>query len=260
LSRQPDHPPPPPVVQRLAIQYAKRGRLRFTSHRDFARAFERALRRGSIPMAYSAGFTPHPKISWVGAAPTGVSSEAEYVEIGLAEQREPDAVGRELDAALPPGLDVVAVVEMASKGLADRVEASRWRVELSGVDPAEAERAVDAFLAMDTAPVERLMKDGRRTIDARAAVLGMRSRGETDTNELCAIIDLVVRHTTPATRPDDVLTALRQAAAMSTPITPMVTRLAQGLLGETPPAPGELPLLTDPLVPDVAATTGLPPA
>ena len=259
MARQPDGPPPPPVVQRLAIRYAKRGRLRFTSHRDFARAFERALRRGGVPMAYSAGFSPHPKISWVGAAPTGVASEAEYVEIGLAEAREPDAVRRDLDEALPPGLDVVTVVEMASKGLADRVEASQWRIELPGVDPVEASEAVERFLALEEAPVERLMKDGRRTIDARAAVLGMRVRGESGTDARCAIIDMVVRHTTPAVRPDDVLTALRQAA-LSTPITPVVTRLAQGLLGETPPAPGELPLLTDPLVPDVAATTGLPPA
>ena len=82
--RTPEGPPPPPVVQRLRIQYAKRGRLRFTSHRDFARAFERALRRAAVPMAYSAGFSPHPKISYVGAAPTGVASEAEYLEIGLA--------------------------------------------------------------------------------------------------------------------------------------------------------------------------------
>ena len=258
MARQPDGPPPPPVVQRLAIRYAKRGRLRFTSHRDFARAFERALRRGGIPMAYSAGFSPHPKISWVGAAPTGVASEAEYVEIGLAEAREPDEVRRDLDAALPPGLDVVAVVEMASKGLADRVEASLWRIELPRVASADAAAAVERLLALEEAPVERLMKDGRRTIDARAAVLGMRVRGESDTDAPCAIIDLVVRHTTPAVRPDDVLTALRQVA-LSTPITPVVTRLAQGLPSEVPPAPGELPPLTDPLALDVDATTGLPP-
>src|SRR5437764_10446180 len=101
MGRQPDGPAPPPVVQRLAIRYAKRGRLRFTSHRDFARAFERALRRAAIPMAYSAGFTPHPKISYVGAAPIGVASEAEYVEIGLAERQQPAEVRRRLDEALP---------------------------------------------------------------------------------------------------------------------------------------------------------------
>ena len=211
-------------------------------------------------MAYSAGFSPHPKISWVGAAPTGVASEAEYVEIGLAEERDPEAVRRDLDAALPPGLDVISVTATAHRGLAERVEASHWRAELPGVEQSEAASAVERFMALDSAPVERLMKDGHRTIDARAAVIGMNSRGKTDTGDRCAIIDVVVRHTTPATRPDDVLTALRQAASLSTPVTPVVTRLAQGLLGETPPAPGELPTLTDPLVPDVDATIGLPPA
>ena len=71
MARQPDGPPPPPTVQKLRIRYAKRGRLRFASHRDLARTLERALRRAQVPMAFSAGFSPHPKISYVGAAPTG---------------------------------------------------------------------------------------------------------------------------------------------------------------------------------------------
>src|SRR4051794_41622615 len=108
MARQPEGPPPPPTVQRLRVRYAKRGRLRFTSHRDFARAFERALRRAAVPMGYSAGFSPHPKISYVGAAPTGVASEAEYLEIGLAEERDPDDVRRGPDAALPARLDIPA--------------------------------------------------------------------------------------------------------------------------------------------------------
>src|ERR1700745_3631688 len=99
--RQPEGPPPPPIVQRIRIRYAKRGRMRLSSHRDFARAFERSLRRAEIPMAYSAGFHPHPKISYVGAAPTGVGSEAEYLEIGLARRCEPEAVRAALDAVLP---------------------------------------------------------------------------------------------------------------------------------------------------------------
>ena len=60
MPRTPDGPPPAPVVQRLRIRYAKRGRLRFSSHRDFQRALERALRRAAVPMAYSAGFQPAP--------------------------------------------------------------------------------------------------------------------------------------------------------------------------------------------------------
>jgi len=89
MARTPDGPPPPPAVQKLRLRYAKRGRLRFSSHRDFQRALERALRRSAVPMAYSAGFTPHPKVSYMGAAPTGTASEAEYLEIALAEA--PDA-------------------------------------------------------------------------------------------------------------------------------------------------------------------------
>src|SRR5579875_2300141 len=100
----PDGPPPPPVVQRVRLRYAKRGRLRFTSHRDFARAFERALRRAEVPMGYSAGFTPHPKIRYVGASPTGVASEAEYLEIGLARHVDVETLRASLDAVLPDGL------------------------------------------------------------------------------------------------------------------------------------------------------------
>ena len=62
------------VVQRLRLRYAKRGRLRFTSHRDFARAFERAVRRAGLPIGHSSGYSPHPKISYSNASPTGITS------------------------------------------------------------------------------------------------------------------------------------------------------------------------------------------
>jgi len=194
-------------------------------------------------MAYSAGFSPHPKVSYAGAAPTGVASEAEYLEIALAEHREPEDVRAALDAALPPGLDIVEVVEAAPPALAERIEASHWRIELPGLTSAEVARSVDAFLALTEAPVDKIMKDGPRRVDARGPVLslclsdsGVSEATKPDTEVTCAILDLVVRHVTPTVRPDDVLTALRQAAALTTPVTPRVTRLAQGLLGEMPPA------------------------
>ena len=74
------------------MQYARRGRLRFSSTRDFARAIERALRRAQVPMAFSAGFHPHPKISYANGAPTGTASEAEYFEISVTERVDPEAV------------------------------------------------------------------------------------------------------------------------------------------------------------------------
>src|ERR1700710_1774365 len=143
MARQPEGPPPPPTVQKLRIRYAKRGRLRFASHRDLARALERALRRAQVPMAFSAGFTPHPKISYLGAAPTGAASEAEYLEIGLAVRRDPEQVRAALDAALPDEIVVLEAGEAAdgTGSLADRIDAARWRVELPGVEPADLERA-----------------------------------------------------------------------------------------------------------------------
>lgn len=245
--RVPEGPPPPPVVQKVRIRYAKRGRLRFISHRDFARALERALRRAGAPVAFSAGFSPHPKISYVGAAPTGAASEAEYVEVALASRVEPEAFGRAVDASLPPGLDIVECVEALTGSLPDRIDGSAWDVRLPGVDPEDAQAALAAFLAEDVVEVDRPTKDGTRRIDARAAVRHAEVRASGD-EPACAILSLVVRHTTPAVRPDDVLSGLRAVAEFDLPAPPEATRSAQGLLDEA----GQL---ADPLAPDRAAST-----
>ncbi|TWG23483.1 TIGR03936 family radical SAM-associated protein [Actinoplanes teichomyceticus] len=222
-------------MQRIRLRYAKRGPLRFTSHRDFARAFERALRRAGVPIAFSQGFTPHPKISYASAAPTGVGSEAEYLEIGLQSVVDPEQLRAALDAALSPGLDVLEAVPAGEGSLADRIDASQWRLELPGVAPAAARDAVDAFLNASEVLVERMTKQGRRSFDARAAVTRCAVAGEPDLpfeagGVPCAIIDLVVRQVTPAVRPDDVLSGLRVVAGLEPPVPPRVTRLAQGTL------------------------------
>jgi radical SAM-linked protein len=224
-----------PVVQRIRLRYAKRGPLRFTSHRDFARAFERALRRAAVPMAYSAGFSPHPKISYAGAAPTGVASEAEYLEIGLQAEVDPQQLRVALDAALSPGLDVLDAVVAREGSLADRIDASRWLIELPEVEPAVAAEAVRAFLAAEEVLVERMTKQGRRSFDARNAVAFFAVTEQSGAPSgagaaRCAIIDLVVRQVTPAVRPDDVLSGLHVVAGLEPPVPPRVTRLAQGSL------------------------------
>ncbi|HEU5271158.1 MAG TPA: TIGR03936 family radical SAM-associated protein [Jatrophihabitans sp.] len=254
-------------VQRIRLRYAKRGRLRFTSHRDFARAFERSLRRADVPMAYSAGFHPHPRISYVGAAPTGVASEAEYLEIALAEHRDPAELAAVLDAALPAGLDIVQAVDAADcppGSLADAIQASEWQLELAA-DPGQLQDAVTAFLREEVVLVERLTKDGRREIDARGPVLAARvapavsgaaapavsgavapaasgavapaasgrpavsAAGSADPR---AILTVVVRQVTPTVRPDDVLAALRLVAGFAPSEPARATRLAQGPVDE----------------------------
>ena len=257
--------PTRPAVQHLVVRYAKRGKMRFASHRDVARAFERGVRRAGLPIAYSAGFTPHPKISYAGGAPTGVASEAEYLSLGLTARQDETQVCQRLDAALPDGIDVIDVTEDAGvggrpstgsgaspSGGFGHLEASEWRVVLPGVSSAAAQRAVAGFLTLGEAPVERLTDKGVRRLDARAAVIEMNvvemnviemnvvGMGPTTADpdggqgaavtgyEDCAILRMVVLHTAPAVRPEDVLTALREQAGIVPSSPPMTTRLAQG--------------------------------
>jgi radical SAM-linked protein len=223
--------------------------MRFASHRDVARAFERGVRTAGLPIAYSAGFTPHPKISYPGGAPTCVASEAEYLSLALTARQAEAQVCQRLNAALPDGIDVIDVTDEGGPGglvppaaggsggssprasnLFGHLEASEWEVVLPGVEPAVAGLAVAAFLARDEAPVERLTDKGVRRLDARAAVLEMyvSEHAAAIGNEDCAILRMVVLHTAPAVRPEDIVTALcgQDGIAPSSPS--MTTRLAQG--------------------------------
>lgn len=258
--RTPQGPPPAPGVQRLRVRYARRGRMRFTSVRDFQRVLERALRRAEIPVAFSAGFHPHPKISYANAAATGTASEAEYFDIHLSRRLAPADFAARLDAALPEGMDIVAAVEPPPGGLAELLVASRWRVEFRDTPRSVLDAAVCQLLASPGHTINRMTKSGPRDIDVRAALVaavladpdeGRALGGEAmayrpadgtgqDVTSHCEILHLVVRHTTPAVRPDDVITALRDlspdgesAAGGASPdlLRPaLIVRLAQGPL------------------------------
>lgn len=221
-------------------------------------------------MAYSQGFSPHPKISWAPAVPTGVASIAEYVELQLVESVEPEALRRELDAALPAGFDVLEVVTAEQGALAQQLEASRWRIEMPGVDPVSLRDAVARLMAADRVEVRRMTKHGFRSFDARAAVVSVEvreSEGEAPASIALSdnpssstpqvddwpngsapygILVAVVRQTTPVVRPDDVLNALRVVAGLAPPVAARATRWEQGRLDDDGG-------LTDPLALDRAA-------
>ena len=216
--QQPAQQPPP--VQWLQLRYCKRGRARFTSHLDFARAFERALRRAGVPLAYSSGFTPHPRVSYGNAAPTGAATEADYVEIGLAERCDPRALAEALSAALPDGMKIVAAAE--GRGIARLLTASAWRADVPGLDRAALEAAAAAFLAAPEVPVERLTKNGVRTFDAREPLLALSAPAD-------HTMELAVRHVVPLVRPDDVMQGLGRVDPAFRPTGPVLfTRLEQG--------------------------------
>lgn len=245
--RTPEGPPPPPAVQKLRIRYARRGRLRFSSSRDFARALERALRRAQVPMAFSAGFHPHPKISYAGAAPTGTASEAEYFEISVTERVDPELLREALDTALPEGLDILEVVEAGPGSLAERLQASEWEIAFPLSELSAVRDAVAALLASERLEVTRTFKTGPKTFDVRGAIVDVtvnERAAEGSESGPYAILRMVVQHTTPVVRPDDILTAMRSVADLESAVSPMVTRRAQGLL-QTAPAGVADPLAAD---------------
>ena len=94
-------------MQRLKIKYTKGEEIRFISHRDLMRLFQRAIRRAGIPIAYSQGFNPHMKISWGQALKVGQSSQGEYAELQLSEYIKPSQLRERLNQQLPQGIEIL---------------------------------------------------------------------------------------------------------------------------------------------------------
>src|ERR1700704_1991654 len=115
-------------MAKVRIRFAKLGKIRWPSHRDTARMWERAFRRVQLPLAYTQGFSPRPKVSFGLALPTGAESVAEYLDVELAAETvsEPDAsLSGRLTTALPLGIDVtaMAVVDDRADSLQESVTA-----------------------------------------------------------------------------------------------------------------------------------------
>ena len=161
------------------------------------------------------GSRPHPKVSYANAAPTGAASEAEYVEIGVVRRCDPEALRAELDAALPagpgrprgrrgpdagPGRPAARPAGGGSRSLGRRPTSSRPRGSGSRTP--------------ETVPVQRMMKQGLRTIDLRPALVA----GEVaDAGPLGAVLEVTVANVTPTVRPDEILVALREIGGLATP-------------------------------------------
>ena len=215
------------------MRYAKRGRLRFSSTRDFQRALERAVRRAGVPMAFSAGFHPHPRISYANAAPTGAASEAEYFQLQLTQQCDLEALRAALDESLPQDMAVLRVVEAAPGALADLLQASVWQLDFEGVTLETITDAVATFMDRAELLVTRMTKSGAREFDVRQAVLVsdvvLVRAGDADGRDLVRWT-MTIQHTTPAVRPIDVMTGLTELTGLQVPRSPLMTRLAQGIL------------------------------
>lgn len=94
-------------MQKIKVKYKKGEAIKFISHRDLMRAFQRALRRTGLPVAYSQGFNPHMKISWGNALKVGAVSDSEFAEIQFEGWVKPNELKEALNSHLPGGLEII---------------------------------------------------------------------------------------------------------------------------------------------------------
>lgn len=157
---------------KVRIRYSKLGKVRFVGNLDVTRIWERSLRKAALPVAYSTGFSPRPRLSFGLALPMAAGSLAEYVDIEFATDVELDGLASRLSEALPVGFDVMAVAQKfpGQVSLQEDVVACDWELELDGITVAAATAAVDAAMSAPHLLLERERKGERRTDDVRGSI------------------------------------------------------------------------------------------
>lgn len=196
----------------LRLRYAKRGRIRFISHRDVARAFERALRAAEVPVALTEGFSPRPRVSFGPALALGHESDAEYLDVALRSPVAAEGLAVAVSAALPGGLAVTGLAELAPRApaLAEAVTHHTWELALR---PAAPDGAVPASTVVERVAhlraasvweVTRERKGGTTVVDVRPGLerIEVREAGPEQ-----VVLELVVGAGTAAPRPTEVIAA-----------------------------------------------------
>ena len=200
--------------------------MRFIGAIDVGRVWERALRRADLPIAYSEGFSPHPKVSFTDALPLGFASDGEYAELTFAGPIDVPAAVAVLNPALPEGMDVLSAVAApeGSARFAKSLQASAWDITYPpGTDVATATRAA---LEAATLIVDRERKGETVAVDIRPAIFSLSTDG-VRVRVVMHHADHLPSETAVAIRPTEVDQALRSFLP-NLPQPVLVTRLAQG--------------------------------
>jgi radical SAM-linked protein len=162
-------------VQRVRVWFRKGERVRYISHLDVLRYWERAIRRAGLPLSYSQGFTPHPRLAFAGPLPLGFVADRELVDVSLDERVSLDDFRERLAAQTTEDLAVVDVEEVPMAGPAPQstVTWADYAIEVPQVTPAEARERVEWLLATETLPWTEERKEKARTIDLRAGTASL---------------------------------------------------------------------------------------
>lgn len=155
---------------RLLLKFQKKEEVKFISHLDMQRLFQRALRRAKLPCAYSQGFNPHLLISFACALPVGVCSNAEYVEVQLEKFYHPSECIRRLNEVLPQGVKVINAVEPDEKypNVGSVIIASEYTLIPENVE--DFSDKLKELLSRETIEIEKKTKKGMAVVNVRPMI------------------------------------------------------------------------------------------
>jgi radical SAM-linked protein len=201
---------------KVRVRFAKAGKIRWTSHRDVARMWERAFRRTNLPLAYSVGFSPRPKVSFGLALSTGHESVAEYLDLELVDDAVADldlaTLPARLTAALPDGIDVLSAgpIDDRRDSLQHEVTSCTFELTVAGATLEELQGLVDAALASEAIVITRTRKGQAVDDDVRPAILAVRdlAEAEADDGRPCVRFTADLATQPRGLRPSELLTAL----------------------------------------------------
>lgn len=189
---------------RIWLQFAKEHPLRYLSHLDLMRTWQRALRRARLPVAHSEGFNPHPKMAFASALAVGVTSDAEYLDTYFTRfVTEQDMA--QLQAVLPNGLHIMAwrAVPDAAPALMSVIGAARWELSADPKSIPGLQRRINKLMAEDELTIIRQGKKGTKTADIRPLVYELSADEKTG-----QILMLLAAGGDGGARPRDVLALL----------------------------------------------------
>ena len=196
-------------MQRLRLTWGRGPDVRFISHLDLTRLWERVFRRAGLPVSYSQGFTPHARITIAAPLALGVTSQAELLDVELDRRIAPAYVARMVAAQIPAGMDLTSVEEVPLqwRPLQVAVRTADYRVTARTTEPAaEIQARVEALLGADTLPRERLRDREVRRYDLRPLVVSVRLAACSEGTATLLMTLQTDEHATG--RPDEVLAAL----------------------------------------------------
>ncbi|QNI53039.1 radical SAM superfamily protein [Synechococcus sp. BIOS-E4-1] len=214
---RPQQAPPSDRACRIRFRFSKTGAMALLSHLDLVRLLERALRRTELPVSFTGGFHPLPRLQLALALPLGVEGEGEWMDLEFVEMVDALMVKERWQQTLPPGLRLITAEEVAvsSPSLAQQLRTSRWRFVLSGsellsrCESTAWSQAVSALLAQQELIWEDTDKKGRpRRRDVRDLLQSLRLLGQAELSsgavgcraelELIASVDSQGRSLKPA--------------------------------------------------------------